>query len=553
MRLLCVHADSLAFEAREQARPDEHVEGDGVPRDGQMDDCVAAFVGIEPGDSEDIDGIVSAVRTEIEEVATQLDTTSVVLYPSEHLTDDVAASDRVDAVVAALETAFRDREYDVLRAPDGWYRHLDLSAKGHRFARRSVRIEGSPAEGTPDESSEWILAFPDGRREDPTAATSGCSESMTAFVERETDGGEKVAVDTQHLEPMHEAGFAARQNGPDGERTVYYPRGNFVRAAVREYVERRLIEFGAMPVETASDISGGSVAAMQMMDLSVSALPLGLAEMTAEPTIRTATADGDQAREEMRRQALFACRTSEELGLTANPVIRMPREYYDQAESWVQQVVSDLDRPVLLEVLSDHHSSWTVSVELPTIDSSGRPRACPRLRLQERTAHRHGIEYTDGDETHTPLVLDCSPAGRIEHVVGALVANATRMETPQLPTWLSPTQVRLIPIVPDDHLALCETLADELEASVRVDIDDRAATVGERIESAERDWVPYYAVVGDDERERDSIGVTVRGEGREVEMSSEELRERVLDDSAGFPEQSRYLPRHVSDHPNGGE
>jgi threonyl-tRNA synthetase len=133
----------------------------------------------------------------------------------------------------------------------------------------------------------------------------------------------------------------------------------------------------------------------------------------------------------------------------------------------------------------------------------------------------------------------------------ALLEGAATMDTPQLPTWLSPTQVRFIPVNPDAHLGYCEDLADDLEAAdIRVDIDDRDESVGRRIAGAETEWVPYYVVIGDDEIEGDEPGVNVRTTGEERDMSLGDLRSLVEEDVGDLPQRPRYLPRHVSDHPN---
>jgi threonyl-tRNA synthetase len=124
------------------------------------------------------------------------------------------------------------------------------------------------------------------------------------------------------------------------------------------------------------------------------------------------------------------------------------------------------------------------------------------------------------------------------------------METPQLPTWLSPTQVRFIP-VGDEHVEYCDGLVDELEAAdIRADIDERNESVGKRIARAETDWVPYYVIVGDREIDSGTLGVNVRAEGEEIDMGFEALTDRVLADTEGLPRQNRYLPRYVSKHPS---
>jgi threonyl-tRNA synthetase len=137
--------------------------------------------------------------------------------------------------------------------------------------------------------------------------------------------------------------------------------------------------------------------------------------------------------------------------------------------------------------------------------------------------------------------------------VATVLAGAAAMDTPCLPTWLSPTQVRFVPL-DADHVPYCDGLADELAAAgVRADVDDRPETVGDRIARAEADWVPYYAVVGDREVDGDPLPVTVRTGDTEVGTTLDELRRRVRDETEGYPRKRRYLPGRLDDHPGFGD
>jgi len=269
------------------------------------------------------------------------------------------------------------------------------------------------------------------------------------------------------------------------------------------------------------------------------------------PDMHTATTDMDRAREELMKQAKLALQTSEDLDINYEPAIRMTEAFYEENGAWVEEVVADLGKPVLLELIPERHHYWSAKIDFAAIDGLGRPIENPTVQIDVESAERFDIEYTDGTETHHPPILHYSPSGGIERVMAALLEGTATMDTPRLPTWLSSTQVRFIPVNPDEHLEYCEGLVDELEAAdIRADIDDRDESVGKRIATAETDWVPYYVVVGGDEMESDRLGVNVRAEDRETEMTLSDLRSLVLEDVGDLPQKARYLPRHVGDHPN---
>ncbi|MCK5109532.1 MAG: threonine--tRNA ligase, partial [Methanosarcinales archaeon] len=115
---------------------------------------------------------------------------------------------------------------------------------------------------------------------------------------------------------------------------------------------------------------------------------------------------------------------------------------------------------------------------------------------------------------------------------------------PTLPTWLAPTQVRLIPVA-DRHIEYVEGVARAMPG-VRVDIDNRDETVGKRIRAAGREWIPYVVVIGDKEVESGVLSVTIRAESGKVEETAQELRERVASETVGMPYRQINLPVMLS-------
>src|SRR5207245_4285327 len=134
-------------------------------------------------------------------------------------------------------------------------------------------------------------------------------------------------------------------------------------------------------------------------------------------------------------------------------------------------------------------------------------------------------------EKRTPLILHNSPSGAIERVIYGLLEKAAREQKlgrpPALPVWLSPSQIRLIPVASRFDRA-AEELADEFKASgIRADIDDREESVAKRIRSAEKEWIPYILVIGErEELDQTKLSVRIRSSGETVELSKELLTKK---------------------------
>ncbi len=612
MRLLFIHSDHLEFEAREEVS-DDLAEREGVPLEGRMEECVTVFISVESDDEENLEGVVENALTEIDDVAGQLNTGRVVLYPYAHLSEDLAAPDTATTVMQNLEAAMSE-DYETLRAPFGWYKSFEVSCKGHPLSELSRHVAAHRDEGGESESesererepSDWLVMRPDGTTAGAVDAKAETSEDMQAFIEDEAeDVTASPGEEPPHIELMREKELVGYDELSDVGNLRFYPRGKLIRDALMDYVNDLVVDYGGMPVETpimydlgARSInehagkfgerqyrfeSGdrrmmlrfaacfGQFSIMRDMHISVNDLPLRVYEMSTYsfrreqqgevaglkrlraftmPDMHTATRDMGQAREELMQQAKLALQTSEDLDINYEPAIRMTQQFYEENEGWVQEVVDELGKPALLEVIPERHHYWSAKIDFAAIDSLGRPIENPTVQIDVESAERFDIEYMDSEGAHNPPILHYSPSGGIERVMAALLEKTADMEVPQLPTWLSPTQVRFIPVNPEEHLDYCDELADTLEETdARVDIDDRDESVGKRIAGAETDWVPYYVVVGNDEVESDRMGVNVRIAGEERDMTLAELEETVREDVADLPQRSRYLPRHVSKHP----
>ena len=123
-------------------------------------------------------------------------------------------------------------------------------------------------------------------------------------------------------------------------------------------------------------------------------------------------------------------------------------------------------------------------------------------------------------------------------------------KAPMLPLWLSPTQVRLIPIS-DKFIDKLEELAKQISGHcIRVDIDDSSSTLQKKIREAEQEWVPYIVVVGEKEVESGMLSVRDRElKGQQQNMTADQLIVKVSEKIAGKPFKPLPLPLYMSKRP----
>lgn len=122
---------------------------------------------------------------------------------------------------------------------------------------------------------------------------------------------------------------------------------------------------------------------------------------------------------------------------------------------------------------------------------------------------RLGLEYVDSNgQKKTPVVIHRAIAGSLERFIGILLEHYQGA----FPLWLSPVQVKIIPIA-DRHAEYAKKIAEKLEEeNVRVEIDDRSETMQSKIRDATLQKVPYMGIIGD----------------RELEVRSEKMENRVI-------------------------
>jgi threonyl-tRNA synthetase len=101
--------------------------------------------------------------------------------------------------------------------------------------------------------------------------------------------------------------------------------------------------------------------------------------------------------------------------------------------------------------------------------------------------------------------------------------------------------------VPEPHLEKARELADKVrKAQIRVGLDDRSEAVGKKVREAKQDWVGYAIVIGDKEMTADVLTVYDRSQNKNVEMTVDQLIERVRGEIGDMPFRPMYLPSELS-------
>ncbi len=143
-------------------------------------------------------------------------------------------------------------------------------------------------------------------------------------------------------------------------------------------------------------------------------------------------------------------------------------------------------------------------------DSLGRTWQCGTIQLDMLMPEKFDLTYTGEDGAkHRPVMIHRTCYGSIERFIGILIEHYAGA----FPTWLAPVQVKILPIT-DRHVDYAQHLASIMRVKdIRVEVDDRNEKIGYKIREGQMEKVPYLLVVGDKEKESNTVAVRQRGKG----------------------------------------
>jgi threonyl-tRNA synthetase len=462
--------------------------------------------------------------------------------------------------------------------------------------------------------SYWYILTPDGELHTFDNFDFTGHDNLRKFKDYEVLKSREVNRIPPHVELMRRLEIADYEPGSDSGNMRFYPKGRMIKSLLETYVLERSAAVGAMEVETPImyDMNHPSLKnylnrfpARQYsieadkrslflrfaacfgqflmnhdMTISYRNLPLKMIELTrysfrkeqrgevvglrrlrafTMPDMHTLAADMEQAVMEFRQQYDMCISVLKDMGLGLEDyevAVRFTRDFYQENKAFITELARIVDKPVLIEMWDHRFFYFVLKFEFNYIDALDKASALSTVQIDVENAGRYDIKYIDEHgNARPPLILHCSPSGAIERIIyGLLEKNYMLTQAggvPMLPVWLSPTQVRVIPIA-QRHLETAAEIAQML--GCRVDIDDRDETVGKRIRDAGMEWIPYVAVLGDEELEKGELTVTIRSQSlpggpKQIKMKAWDLSTRIQTEIAGLPYKNIPLPVYLSSRP----
>ena len=151
-------------------------------------------------------------------------------------------------------------------------------------------------------------------------------------------------------------------------------------------------------------------------------------------------------------------------------------------------------------------------IDFHLVDAIGRTWQCGTIQLDFQLPQRFELEYIGADgEKHRPIMIHRVCFGSIERFIGILIEHFAGA----FPTWLSPVQVKVLPIS-EKYEEYAKSVKAALDAAdIRAEIDLRSEKIGYKIREAQGQKIPYMLVVGQKEQADGTVSVRSRFKGDE--------------------------------------
>ncbi len=586
----------------------------------RLEELAVLFTCVEEGDNE---AVAEKAVKEIKSSLEKLKVNKILIYPYAHLSSNLAKPSNALSVIKAIEKKAREAGIETYRTPFGWCKKFSISIKGHPLAEQFRLILPKDVEEAEQVSealkaeeelkSSWFIMWPDGRMVSVEEFDFAEHPTLEKFARYEIEKARAVQEVPPHVNLMKKLGLVDYESGSDSGNFRWYPKGRLIKSLLEDFVTQKMIEYGAMEVETPImyDYEHPSLAdylnrfpARQYLlksgerdfflrfsacfgqflmlhdtQISYRQLPVKIyelakysfrreksGELSGLRRLRTFTmpdchalcGDLDQAKKEFLARFML-CKEILEDGLELRGedyelAIRFTKDFYEQNKDFITSLAKMNEKPTLIEIWEDRFFYFITKWEFNFVDNMNKAAALSTDQIDIENAERYGITYVDekGERKH-PLILHCSPSGAIERCVYATLERAFREQQkggiPILPLWLAPTQVRVIPVA-DNFLEHAQKIADEIEQhQIRVDLDDRPLTMQKKVRAAETEWINYIIVIGQREVDSGILPVRDRKNGKIRKMKLEEFIGETKEKVKDKPFKPLTLPKFVSQRP----
>lgn len=605
MRILQLHSDFIEYKPIDK---EGKVVEEAEKKWQRLEELLVLFTCVEAGDDETV---AKKAINEIQQTLKMLKVNRILIYPYAHLSSNLAKPSDALKIVKAMEDYAKEVGIEAYRTPFGWNKQFSIAIKGHPLAEALKII--TPTEAKVEKAvvakKEYLIFTEEGKTYSPDDYKfREDEENFRLLVEKEALGMElKGGGEPEYIRHMKKFGIDWETMSDVGHMR-YGPQASLIFDLIAEYSGHvansigipvyslkgtNMFNLDLPPVREHAELFGDRLyqvnvekksfvmryaachqqfAIIKDWQISYRHLPFGAFEVADSyrleqsgelllgfrvrrlnmPDLHVFCKDLDEAKEWFLK---LHKKIYEEIKVLGGDYVSLynltSKGFFEENKDFLRQLVKFEKKPALLCFYPPGiNYYWTLNIEYHIIDKMSRPREIATVQIDVGNAKRFGIKFADkeGKENY-PVILHTAIIGTIERYLYTLFDFALKMKHPALPLWLSPTQVRVIP-VSDKFEKDAEKIVEKIERNdIRVDVDDRPLTLQKKIREAEMEWINYVVVIGQKEIDSGLLAVRDRRTGEIRQMKLEELVQEIRQSIADKPFKQSVVPMRLSERP----
>jgi len=550
MKILCLHVDYIEWQGLKKAVKSMD---DLPPNELSKKKVQEALVVLTAVESRDSVGILEEYVKNVKEIAESVGTKKIVLYPYAHLSNNLSSPKDAISVLELAEKKLKEDNYEVSCAPFGYYKTFELKVKGHPLSELSREIV---FKGNEEKEKDLTL-------EERKKLWRIMGKNRVQSI-RGKDGMKSNVELGKELD-LYIVNEVVGQGLP-----LFTPKGTAIKREIERFIVdeelKRGYEHTSTPILAKSDLYKISGHWQHYKDgmfiLKVGKEDFALRPMTCPFQFvlykRKPRSYKDLPKKYAEIATLFRSEQSGELrGLTRvrqftladahlictpeqvekeffgvidliNYVMKTfgievwyqfskwdPKneggKYVDNPEAWEktqQSMKKILDKLKIKYVEKEGEAAfYGPKLDLQYKDVYGKEDTLITVQIDFALPDKFGMTYLDKDgKEKTPIIIHRSSTGATERVISYLLEKTQG----NLPLWISPVQVRILPMSEKNNLFAEKIKGKLLEEGLRVEIDESNESLGKKVRNAQIERVFYMVTIGDKEEESNTISLRSR-------------------------------------------
>lgn len=544
MKILAIHSDYLNFEPKKKAiKSAEDVEKMEV----KVKECLVVFTAVEKTDQKNETEAVDNYIKEIGDIAKQVKANKIVLYPYAHLSSNLSNPEFAVNVLKNAENKLK-KNYDITRAPFGWYKSFEIKCKGHPLSELSREIgvkKAKPGRNIDDGEEKYDVKQLLKQISKARLDTSRLKENDHRILGKRLDlfsfndvapgmvfWHDKGLIIYNELvdfwrKEHRKAGYQEISTPSILDKKLWLISGHWEKYKesifLTEYEDR---EFAVKPMNCP-----GGLLVYNSSPKSYKDLPLRVGEMgivhrqelsgVLAGLFRVIKFTQDDAHifctePQLKKEIVSILELidkfykifnlSYHVELSTRPEKRIGADkIWDKAEIILESVLKT--KKIKFKINKGDGAFYGPKIDFHIKDSLGRTWQCATIQLDFAMPERFELEYTDKNGKNArPVMLHRVIYGAVERFIGVLLEHLNG----NLPLWLSPIQVRVLTLT-DRNIKTAENVVETLRrAGIRADIDYKDETMGKKVREAQLQKINYIVTIGDKEEENKTIAIRSR-------------------------------------------